>query len=288
MQKADILVIGATGTIGRYLLEKLRLRGATFKALVRNVDKALALQQSGVAVAMGDLSDPESLRRAMQGVRKLFLLSSPSDRQVELQHNAIEAARAAGVAHIVKVSALGSLPDSPIQLARMHAQTEDEIRQSGMAWTFLHPHTLMQNWFWHVQQVREQGILYSFTQQGRYSPIDARDIAEVAARILTEAGHEGQTYYLTGPEAVSMKDVANALELALDKDIKLIAVPAEMSYQPLLQAGLPDWLAKDLAELNKTYAQSLGDDTSPDFERITGRRATSVKQFAADHARVFR
>lgn len=288
MANPHILIVGATGTVGRYLLEELRARGASFRALVRSTEKALLLEQKGYAVAVGDLQDKESLRRAMQGVNKLFLLSNPSEQQVTLQHNALVAARKAGVSHIVKVSALGTTEHSPLQLARMHAQTEEEIRRSGIAWTFLHPHSYMQNLLSYVKQVREQGVLYSFTNQGRYAPVDARDVARVAARILTEAGHEEKTYVLTGPESISMKDVANALELALDKDIKLITVPPAASYESMLQAGIPEWLAQDMAQLNQFYADSRGNYISRDVETITGQRPLSVKQFAEDHVRVFR
>ena len=287
MAKADILVIGATGTIGRHLLEELRKRNAPFRALVRSTEKARLLEEKGYSVAMGDLRDDESLKRAMQGIEKVFLVTELSDQQVELQRNAINAAKESGVKHIVKVSTLGTNADSPLQFARMHATTETEIRQSGISWTFLHSHVLMQNWLAFVNQVRTFGVLYSFTKEGKYAPIDARDIAEVSARILTEAGHEGKTYILTGPEAVSMKDVANAFELALDKDIKLIAVAPESSYEAFLHAGMPDWLARDFSMLNMTYAESKGNLVSTDVESITGRKPTSVKQFAQDHARVF-
>ncbi|AHM58590.1 NAD(P)H azoreductase [Flammeovirgaceae bacterium 311] len=288
MATADILVIGATGTIGRHLLEELQKHKAGFRALVRNTEKARLLEQNGYKVAMGDLSDLASLKRAMYGINKVFLVSAPSEQQVALQQNAVEAAKATGVKHIVKVSALGSYPDSPLQIGRMHAETEDYIRNSGISWTFLHPHSMMQNWLAHVNQVRTLGVLYSFTKEGRYAPIDARDIAEVSAKILTEEGHRGKTYILTGPEAVSMKDVAVALELALDRDIKLVAVDPETSYEALLHAGVPDWLAKDLSHLNLIYAQSMGSDITTDVEAITGHRPITVKQFAKDHARVFR
>lgn len=288
MAIADILVIGATGTIGRHLLEELQKRKAGFRALVRSTEKARLLEQKGYRVAMGDLADPASLKRAMYGISKVFLVSAPSEQQVVLQQNAIEAAKAAGVKHIVKVSVLGTYPDSPLQIGRMHAETEDYIRNSGISWTFLHPHSMMQNWLAHVNQVRTFGVLYSFTKEGRYAPIDARDVAEVSAKILTEEGHAGKTYILTGPEAVSMKDVADALELALDRDIKLIAVDPETSYETLLHAGIPDWLARDLSRLNMIYAQSMGSDITTDVETITGRRPITVKQFARDHARIFR
>ncbi|WP_224998901.1 SDR family oxidoreductase [Cesiribacter sp. SM1] len=287
MTIVNILVIGATGTIGRHLLEELQKRNAGFRALVRSSEKALLLQKKGYNVAMGDLSDVDSLKRAMLGVEKVFLLSTPSEQQVELQRNAIDAAIQAGVKHIVKVSALGTYPDSPLQLGRMHAKTEEHIRNSGLSWTFLHPHTIMQNWLNYVNQVRTFGVLYSFTKDGRYAPIDARDVAAVSAKILTEEGHAGKTYVLTGSEAVSMKDVADALELALDRDIKLITVDPAQSYETLLHAGVPDWLAKDLSQLNLIYAQSMGSDITQDVESITGRKPITLKQFTQDHARVF-
>ena len=288
MLKADILLIGATGTIGRHLLVELQKRSASFKALVRSTEKAVDMEKKGYRIAMGDLADPASLRRAMEGVQKVFLLSNPSEQQVKLQSNAVQAAQMAGVRHIVKVSAIGTSLESPLQLARMHAATENEIMNSRMVWTFLHPHSVMQNWLSLVNQVREMGVFFSFTKEGKYAPVDARDVAAVAARVLTEPGHEFKTYELTGPESVSMKDVADALELALDRNIKIKAIAPENSYEALLHTGMPNWLARDLSMQNQSFAQGKGNDTSPDVELITGSRPISVKQFALDHAPVFR
>lgn len=282
-----LLITGSTGTIGQYLIQQLKEEGVPFTALVRNVEKASQLQERGIHALIGDLEDKASLEKAMEGMEKLFLLSAASQRQVQQQQNAIEAAKAAGVKHIIKVSALGTSLSAPTQLGRMHALTEAEIKKAGFAWTFLHPHSFMQNFFSNSGSIRRASAFYARHGKGKYSPVDARDIAQAAARVLTGEGHEGKTYVITGPEAVSMKDVARTLELLLDKEIRFIPISSEASREYRKSLGMPDWLAQDLAELDKQFVNGQAGEISPHFEELTGRRATSLRQFIEDHYKMF-
>lgn len=282
-----LLITGATGTIGQYLVKQLKEEGTPFTALVRSIDKASQLEGRGIPALIGDLEDKASLEKAMEGIEKLFLLSAVSQRQVEQQQNAIEAAKAAGVKHIVKVSALGTSLSAPTQLGRMHALTEAEIKKAGFAWTFLHPHSFMQNFFSNSGSIRRANAFYARHGKGKYSPVDARDIAQAAARVLTGEGHEGKTYVITGPEAVSMKDVARTLELLLDKEIRFIPISHEANRKYRKSLGMPDWLAQDLAELDSLLVNGKAAEVSPHFEELTGRRATSLRQFIEDHYKMF-
>lgn len=285
--ESNLLITGATGTIGQYLVKLLKEEGAAFKALVRSEEKAQQLQEQGIRTFLGDLEDAASLKEAMRGVDKLFLLSAASLSQVQQQRNAIEVAKVSGVKHIVKVSALGTSLSAPTQLGRMHAHTEAEIRKAGFEWTFLHPHSFMQNLFSNSQTIRRANAFYARHGKGKYSPVDARDIAQAAARVLTSDGHEGKTYVITGPEAVSMKDVARTLELLLDREIRFIPITHEENRKKRKESGAPEWLAHDLAELDSLFVNGKAGEVSPDFEVLTGRRGTSLRQFIEDHYKMF-
>ena len=199
-----LLLTGATGKVGRPLAEMLGARGVPFRALVRSLDRAAPLRDAGAELVEGDLARPDTLARAFDGVDRLFLLTAPAEEMVALQHNAIEAARAAGVRHVVKLSAVGAGPGDPVpvRVARWHAEIEGALRASGMAWTMIRPHGFMQNTFAFAPSVAAEGRFYA-PDTGRYPVVDARDVAAVAAAALTGGAHEGAEYEVTGPERLS-------------------------------------------------------------------------------------
>lgn len=282
-----ILVTGATGTIGADVVKGLAAKGSKTRALVRSRDKAKAFAGRNVEVAVGDLDDPSSLDGAFAGVAKLFLLSPGDPRQVALQRNAIQAAKKAGVGHVVKLSALGAAPDAKIALGRWHAETEAEIRASGLPFTFLQPHSFMQNTLAFAATTKAENAFYAPMKNGAISMIDTRDIADAAVAALTSAGHEGKTYVLTGPEAVSYHDVAAKLSAATGRTIRYVDVPPEAAKQGMLGAGLPEWLANDLVSLYAVFAAGHAASVSPAVRELTGAPGRTYEGFARDFAAAF-
>src|SRR6266545_6267959 len=209
--QAVILVAGATGHVGSQLVRLLAEGGTPARALIHSPDKAAPIQRLGLETALGDFEQTDTLDAAMAGCDHLFLLSPPSPRQPEQEQHVIDAARRAGVAHVVKLSAPGADPHAPVVFGRWHAQIEQYLAQSGLAHTLLRPGYFMQNFLMSAQPVAEQGVLYGMTGEGRVGYIDARDIAAVAARVLTSPGHQGTSYTLTGPESLSAAEVAERL-----------------------------------------------------------------------------
>jgi uncharacterized protein YbjT (DUF2867 family) len=124
-------------------------------------------------------------------------------------------------------------------------------------------------------------------KEGRLGMIDARDIGEAAAKVITEEGHEGKTYTLTGPAAISFYDIAGALSEVLGKEVTYIPVPLERAKEAMLGRGTPEWLADALNEYAKAHGEGYSDWTTGDFERLTGHSATCYKEFATDFERVF-
>ncbi len=282
-----ILVTGATGTIGSEVVQQLAAAGAKVRALVRTPSKAAGLG-ANVELAQGDLGDPRSLDAALRGVEKLFLLTSGDPKQVELQRNALEAAKRNGVKYVVKISAMGADLNSPISLARWHAQTEKELKESGLKWTILQPHFFMQNLMMNAETIKSQGVFYGSTKTGKLAMVDARDIAAVAVKVLTTPGHEGKTYLITGPEGISLDEVAQKLGAALGKPVKYVDIPGDQLKQGLLGAGVPEWMASDLTNMHLWFSTGGAGTPDPVVQQITGKPARTFDTFARDFAGAFR
>lgn len=277
-----ILVIGSTGKIGLELVKILSGKSVEFKALIRSEERAKLLPD-GVKYLVGDFENKTGLEKIIEGTDKLFIATPPHRDQLIHHLNILEAAKKSGIRHIVKVSALGTAENSLISLARWHALSEKAIKGSGIAYTFLHPHSFMQNIFASIDTIRNQNAVYYPIKNGKLSMIDTRDISEVAANILTTNGHEGKTYFLTGPEAISYYDIAKILSEVTNRNISFISVSSEMASDNMIKMGLPEWLVNDLITLAKLNDDGIGENVFPDSEIILGRKPNSFKKFAEDH-----
>ena len=283
-----ILVTGATGNTGMEVVRQLRARGAKVRALVRNPDKAPTIAGGGVEMAPGDLDKPETLGQALKGIEKVFLLSAADERQVELQGNLVHAAKAAGVRHIVKMSALGAALNSPVSFGRWHAQTEAQIEKSGMAFTHLRPHFFMQNTLMFAASIAKDGAFHAPMKEAKISLVDTRDIAAVAAVALTTAGHEGKAYEITGPEALSFSDLASKIGAAAGKSVKYVNVSPDAAHQDMRAMGMHDWMADALVALYVVFAAGQASGVSEIVQRVTGQPGRTFDQFAKEHAHIFK
>jgi uncharacterized protein YbjT (DUF2867 family) len=285
---AMILVTGATGLNGSALVRRLAANAVPVRALVRDPAKAEQLAAPGVEIAIGDMARPESLAGALAGVDRAMLNSSATPDMLEVQTNFIAAAAKAGVKHIVKLS--GIIPDvhSPFRFGRMHGEIEQRLEQSGMAFTHLRAGEFMHSYFRQVRSILSNQALVLPMAQQRIASIDIDDIAEVAARVLTSDGHESKIYPLTGPEALNMAEVADALSAVTDKTVRYIDIAPEEVMKAQLAAGMPRYTAEALAELFAERRKGGEATVYPDAERLLGRRPTSFAEFAARHAPIFR
>jgi uncharacterized protein YbjT (DUF2867 family) len=282
-----ILVTGATGHVGSELVRLLAEQGAPARALVHSPDKAAPIQHLGLETALGDYEQPDTLDVAMKGCDQLFLLSPPSPRQPQQEQHIIDAARRAGVEYVVKQSVPWAGPDAPLVFCRWHGQVEQHLAQSGLAYTLLRPSSFMQNFLMSAQQVADQGVLYGMFGEGRVAFIDARDIAAVAAELLTNPGHQGASYTLTGPEALSAAEVAERLSAATGRQVRYVDVGADGFRQALAGAGMPGWLVDGVVEGNTMLAAGHGATVTDEVARLTGRPPRTFAQFAADHQGAF-
>ncbi len=181
----------------------------------------------------------------------------------------------------------GAAPDAGVVFGRWHAQIEQYLAQSGLAHTLLRPSYFMQNFLISAQPMADQGVLYGMTGEGRVGYIDTRDIAAVAAQVLTCPGHQGNSYMLTGPEALSAAEVAERLSAAVGRQVRYVDLPPDAFRQALAGAGLPGWLADALIEGNTLLAAGHGAGVTGEVAKLTGRPPRTFEQFAADHRIAF-
>src|SRR5258707_2503990 len=192
-----ILVTGATGLNGGVLVRLLSARGVPVRALVRNPTRATALSSlANVEIVEGDMARPETLAEALRGVDRAMLISSSDPAMLEVQSNFIDAAKKAGVKHVVKLSGIMPDTDSPFRFARMHGEAELKLERSGMAFTHLRAAEFMHAYFRQVPAIVARGALFFPMEDPRIASIDVGDIAEGGASVLTQPRHAGKIYPL--------------------------------------------------------------------------------------------
>ncbi len=283
-----IVVAGSTGNVGGPLIGELAALGVPTRALVHTPEKAGVVAQEGVEeVIVGDFGAPETLDAALDGAERAFLLTPPGPRQPEWEKNFVEAAERAGVRHVVKQSAQGADADSPMRIGRIHSECERLLQESGIAWTVLRPNVFMQTTLAYAPQVAAQGRFYAPLAEAKTSMIDARDVAAVAARALTEDGHEGKVHELTGPEAISHRDIAEKLSAVLGRPVEHVEVSIEGARGSMVGMGMPGWLAEAVAELFDVREAGLLAPVTGTVANITRREPRSYEEFARDHKGAF-
>jgi uncharacterized protein YbjT (DUF2867 family) len=226
---------------------------------------------------------------ALDGVDKVFLLSSVAPEVAELHGNLVDAAKKSGSPHIVRMSAVKASADSPMRIGRLHAEADANLEASGLPYTILRPHFFMQNVMMGAQSVAGEGKLYMSFGQGELGMVDVRDIASSAASILTADGDKfvGKTYTPTGPESISLGAVAGALSSALGKPVDYVDLPIEGSREAMMGMGFPEWVVEGFLEYFQSYSTGWGDFVNDDVTTITGKPARSIAQFAEDFAAAF-
>ncbi len=283
-----ILVTGATGNVGSHVVRELQERGASVRAFVRDPGKAAAMLGDGVELASGDFSDAASVRRAVEGVESVFLACANDPRQVEYETGVIDAAREAGVRRIVKLSALGAEIGSPVAFWDWHGRIEEHLRASGVPAVVLRPTFNMTNLLGSAEGVRHAGSLFAPADGARVAMIDPGDVAAVAAVALTEDEHDGETYTLTGPEAITFERVAEELSSAAGQRVQFVAVPDEAARQALVEAGMPEFVAGQIVAMFGFLRRGDQDRTTDTVHALTGREPRTFAEFARDHAGIFR
>jgi uncharacterized protein YbjT (DUF2867 family) len=280
-----VLVTGATGTIGRNVAKRLSERGVSVRAAVRDQAKARK-ELADLALTPFDFENEKTFSGALEGVEKVFLLPPLLPNQLEVMNRFVDAAKRAGVRHIVKLSAIGVDDATQPTAVKWHSANEQHIRESGVAFTFLRPNSFMQNFITYFPP--RNGAIYLPWGNGTASFVDTRDIASVAAKVLTSEGHGGRIYTLTGPARLGIAELAIILSQVTGREFKYVDLPEAAARDGMLQAGVPQWQVELVMELHAINKQNRWSAVTSDIEKVTGTPPTHFAQFARDHADKFR
>jgi len=272
-------VTGATGTVGSDVLRGLA--GLQVRVAVRDKAKAAALAAPGVELVWFDYTKPESLRPACRGVDAVFMVPPFTPDGVAQSLEFLAAARESGVKHVVKLSVIRSL--GGITVGKWHAAIDEALKKSGMAWTILLPGGFMQN-FVETSAPRPDGNMYLPVGNAKAAFIDTRDIAAIAVKALTEPGHEGKEYTLTGPADISYLDAAAIMSEVSGRQIRLVDVPPDTARQGMIAAHMPEWMIEVILELNAWAKASQGGEITTTVKDVLGRPAHTFREFARDYA----
>jgi uncharacterized protein YbjT (DUF2867 family) len=273
--------------VGRELVPQLLEYGQAVRVTSRTPEKARALFGAAVEVVRGDVVDSASLRAALTGVERLFLLT-PSMGGLPPDATVCALAVQAGVRQIVRLSVLAAGGDEHDPVTGWHTMAENAIKASGLAWTFLRPGGFMSNTLGWAEMIRRERTVRALFADQKVAWIDPYDIAAVATRVLTEDGHAGRTYRLSGPQALSPREQAAILAAALGTEIAVVDLPPAQVREALIAQGMPPERADAVLAARGSQAVSMGMTVFHTVEQITGRAPHSYAEWVDAHLGVFR
>ena len=279
-----ICVTGASGTLSREVISQLEGQKIPFRGAYFSESAAQIARARGIEAATIDYNHPATLRAAFHGCDAVFLLGPNAVNQTALELNAVDAARAAGVRHIVKQSVMGAAEEA-YSLANVHRPVEKAIERSGMVWTFLRPNSFMQNAVtFMAPTIKAESAFYSASGQARISHIDVRDIAAVAVAALVAAGHENVIYTLSGPEALTYDEMADELSKVLGRVIRHVSLGAAELRAGMLAEGMPEAIADRMLDLERYFREDRASTITDDVKRVTGRAPRRFADYVRDTA----
>ena len=287
-----VLVTGAGGLSGSIVIREFARQKTPVKALVRDRAKAAAFKGlPGVEIVEGDMLRPETLHAGFDGVDQVLMISSSGAQMAETQCTFIDAAKQAGLMRIVKFSGAESgigFNARNFRFTRMHEEIEGHLERSGIAWTHLRPSQFMQIYFREAPSIVNAGAFYQALDNANLSPVDLEDVAKVAFGLLTTSGHESKSYDMTGPEALTMSEIAERISQAVERPVRYINVsPAERRHL-LLRAGMPAYFADAMDEQASERRRCPVSRISLGPHEMFGIKPTTFAEFAHKNAAVFR
>jgi len=287
-----VLVTGAAGLSGSIVIREFAQQGTPVKALVRDRARAKAFETfPTVEIVTGDMLRPETLHAALEGVDRVLMISSSTPQMAETQCTFIDAAKKAGVLHIAKFSGAESgigFNANNFRYTRMHEEIERYLEASGVAWTHLRPSQFMQVYLREAPSIAKQGAFYQALKNVKLSPVDLEDVGKVAFGVLNSNGHESKSYDMTGPEALSMPEIAERISEAIEQPVRYINITQAERRQALLNAGISADFADALDEQANERRRCPESRVSLAAHEMFGIKPTTFAEFARRNAPVFR
>ena len=278
-----ILITGSTGNIGTRLVRTLSAAGHSVRAMARSKEKARF--DDSVEVVTGDFKDRRSLREALDGVSRVYLVSAATDLE-EHDANAIDEARAAGVELVVKQSVIRA-PHKESDIPRWHRAGEERLEASGLPYVFLRPASFASNSLGWLATIKSEGTAYGALGDAALPVIHPDDIADTAAAVLTNDGHAGKAYDLTGPEALTSAQQVEILGAAIGRPLKYVNVADDAVRQGMLKAGTPEVYVNARLGLVQLLRNAGRIEPTRSVESITGRPARPFREWAEANAAAF-
>jgi uncharacterized protein YbjT (DUF2867 family) len=282
-----ILITGASGSVGKAVLQEAIRQQSKVRAMYRSREEA-AKAPSGCEPVLADYSDKPSLGKALDGVTSVYVVCSPIPQLVELESKMLDASKEAGVQHVVLNSAMGA-GDYGKSFPSWHRKVEDKLKATGMSHTILRPNGFLQNIVtYHAPSIRAQGAFYAAMGDAKVSYLDVGDIAVVAVKALQGGAHAGKTYELNGPEAISNQEIAKRISEVIGRTVNYVDIPESAQREAMLGLAMPEWQVTALLELQQYYKQGGGGKTDGLLQGLIERAPVTLDQYLAANAREFR
>ena len=283
-----ILITGATGKTGSATAKSLGEKGEKFRALIRNEEKKEGLESLGGEGVIGSIENTDVVNQSMQGVKTVLVLLPNSESQLALEKQLVDSAKQAGVERIVKMSSIEATPDATSPIPKLHLESEEYIKQSGLAWTMIKPNFYMQNLLASAGTIKDQGKIFLPMGEGKTGMIDTTDVGTVIAKVLSEDGHESMNHEITGPEILSFFEVAEIFSQVLGKQVDYVDVPMDAYKETLGQFLTNQWHLDAVIDLFKGIAEGGIEDKTNTFNELTGETPKSLSQFLAENSFIFK
>ena len=283
-----ILLTGATGKTGSATAKALNERGIKFRALIRNEEKREGIESLGGEVIIGSIENKEAVDQSMVDIETALILLPNSENQLSLEKQLVDSAKQAGANRIVKMSSIEATPDATSPIPRLHLESEEYIKQSGLNWTMVKPNFYMQNLLASAATIKDQGKIFLPMGEGKTGMIDTTDVGKVLAKVLSEDGHESMNHEITGPEILSFFEVAEIFTQGLGKQVDYIDVPLAAYKETLGQFLTNQWHLDAVIDLFKGIADGGIEEKTDTYSNLMGESPKSLSQFVSENSFIFK
>jgi uncharacterized protein YbjT (DUF2867 family) len=284
-----ILLTGATGTAGSFIANEFVRERVPVRILVRNKARATQFAKvTTVEIVEGDMSKQSTLGPALDGVDRVLMISAPVMDMVETQSAFIDTSKAAGVRHLIKFSGLDARPDTTFPFGMMHKEIEEYLENSGLAWTQLRPTGFMQEYLRETPSIIQEGAFYLALGDVKLNPVDLVDVAKVGFLLLRDGGYEGARLSMTGPEALTLAEMADRISRAAGKAVRYVPVSPIQRRQVLIAHGVPPQIADALdRQVEERLKGGIESQVDLSTHRLFNVKPTTFLDFAQRNAEGF-
>tara|TARA_B110000014_G_scaffold87957_1_gene60514 strand:+ start:1223 stop:2080 length:858 start_codon:yes stop_codon:yes gene_type:complete len=283
-----ILLTGATGKTGSATAKALNEKGITFRALIRNEEKRGDIESLGGEVVIGSIENKEAVDQSMVDVETALILLPNSENQLSLEKQLVDSAKQAGAKRVVKMSSIEATPDATSPIPKLHLESEEYIKQSGLNWTMIKPNFYMQNLLASAGTIKDQGKIFLPMGEGKTGMIDTTDVGKVLAKVLSEDGHESMNHEITGPEILSFYEVAEIFSKGLDKQVDYVDVPLAAYKETLGQFLTNQWHLDAVIDLFKGIADGGIEEKTDTYSELMGESPKSLSEFISENSFIFK